>query len=166
MKRFFLSVTLCSVLLSAACTTSLPETPAAAEPSLEATTNDLAAIKDPSQKLDKAIELAFDTVYFQFDSSQLTDEARKNLSHIAAALKELPGARVLIEGHADERGSNEYNLALSARRAEVIREFLNESGVSAESLATRAMGEEVPADTASNEEAWAKNRRGEFTRLS
>ena len=73
-----------------------------------------------------------------------------------------PGVTVTIEGHCDERGTNEYNLALGDRRAESAKRFLTDLGISATRLTTVSYGEERPVDPRHNEEAWAKNRRAHF----
>ena len=101
-------------------------------------------------------------VYFEFDQSNLTSESRANLEHNAAVLKEYPDIRVLIEGHCDERGTIEYNLALGSRRALAGRNYLINLGIDPDRLATISYGEERPADPRHNEEAWAKNRRDDF----
>lgn len=119
-----------------------------------------------SQRLDKAIEIAFDTVYFDFDSHVLTAPAQENLRNLAKALKVNPGVKIQIEGHSDERGSNEYNLALGDKRAQSIKSFLVSEGIAERDIVTASMGEEKPADRAHSEEAWAKNRRGIFTRIN
>ena len=101
-------------------------------------------------------------VYFEFDRSSLTPAAQENLKSKAAYLEEHPDAKVVIEGHADERGTNEYNLALGDRRAESAKRFLASMGIDAGRMATISYGEERPVDPEHNEEAWAKNRRVHF----
>jgi len=101
-------------------------------------------------------------VYFDFDRSNLTSESRASLEHNAAVLKEYPDIRVLIEGHCDERGTIEYNLALGERRALAARNYLINLGINPDRLATISYGEERPVDPRHNEEAWAKNRRDDF----
>ncbi len=101
-------------------------------------------------------------IFFEFDKSRLTPEARKTLEHNAEILKQHPDIRVRIEGHCDERGTIEYNLALGERRALSARNYLINLGIEPERLATISFGEERPADPRHNEEAWAKNRRDEF----
>jgi len=101
-------------------------------------------------------------VYFEFDRSNLTLEARASLEHNAAVLKEYPDIRVLIEGHCDERGTIEYNLALGERRALAARNYLINLGIDPDRLATISYGEERPVDPRHNEDAWAKNRRDDF----
>ena len=101
-------------------------------------------------------------VYFGFDDSALTPEARNVLRAKVQWLRANPDQCVLIEGHCDERGTDEYNLALGSRRAESVKEFMVKAGIDASRLTTISYGEERPAVTGRNEEAWAKNRRAEF----
>ena len=101
-------------------------------------------------------------IYFDFDKSVLTPSAQDNLMRKAAWLRENPDATVTIEGHCDERGTNEYNLALGDRRAESARAFLTDLGIEPSRLMTISYGEERPVDPRHNEEAWAKNRRDHF----
>jgi peptidoglycan-associated lipoprotein len=102
---------------------------------------------------------AGDTVYFAFDSAVLREPSRRVLRQQAAWLERNPDARVTVEGHADERGTREYNLALGARRAEAVRAYLVGLGVAPGRLDTISYGEERPAVAGSNEESWARNRR-------
>lgn len=118
--------------------------------------------KTAEQALDAAIETAFQTVYFDFDSYALTEQAQENLRLMARALKADNTLKLVVEGHSDSRGSNEYNLALSIKRAEAIRDFLQAEGVTLDSLVVAGKGEENPAVDAMTEEAHSKNRRGEF----
>ncbi len=104
-----------------------------------------------------------ENIYFDFDSSTLTSEAQKLLTKKAEWLMNNPGAMSTIEGHCDDRGTNEYNLALGDRRATSTKTFLVDLGVSASRLTTISYGEERPVDPGKNEEAWAKNRRCHFT---
>jgi len=101
-------------------------------------------------------------VYFEFDSSALTMSAQEVLKRKAEWLRDNPDRRVVIEGHCDERGTNEYNLALGDRRAASAKQFLSDLGVSTSRLSTISYGEERPVDPRHNEEAWAKNRRAHF----
>ena len=99
------------------------------------------------------------TVYFGFDSSELAGEAQATLDRQAAFLNVNPTMVVNIEGHADERGTREYNLALGDRRAVAVRDYLLAKGLNAARVRTVSYGKERPAVSGSNEEAWAKNRR-------
>ena len=99
------------------------------------------------------------TVYFGFDSSELAGEAQATLDRQAAFLNVNPTMVVIIEGHADERGTREYNLALGDRRAVTVRDYLLAKGLNAARVRTVSYGKERPAVSGSNEESWAKNRR-------
>ncbi len=104
------------------------------------------------------------TVHFAFDSWELSAETRTVLQANAAWMKANPDVVIRVEGHADERGTAEYNLALGERRAKGVREFLIEQGVPADNLRTASYGEEVPLDRNHNSKAWSLNRRAEFSR--
>ena len=99
------------------------------------------------------------TVYFDFDSAVLSYDAQVTLSRQSAFLQLNPEAVVVIEGHCDERGTREYNLALGDRRASAARDFLLAKGIDAARIRTVSYGKERPAMLGSNEESWAKNRR-------
>ena len=99
------------------------------------------------------------TVYFGFDSSELAGEAQAILARQAAFLNVNPTMVVIIEGHADERGTREYNLARGDRRAVAVRDYLLAKGLNAARVRTVSYGKERPAVSGSNEESWAKNRR-------
>ena len=99
------------------------------------------------------------TVYFGFDSSELAGEAQATLDRQAAFLNVNPTMVVIIEGHADERGTREYNLALGDRRAVAVRDYLLAKGLNAARVRTVSYGNERPTVSGSNEESWAKNRR-------
>ncbi|MBU5635223.1 peptidoglycan-associated lipoprotein Pal [Geomonas sp. Red69] len=106
---------------------------------------------------------ALEKVYFDFDSDVLSDAARKTLTENYAKLKAMPSVKIRIEGNCDERGSDEYNLALSERRAQSAMKYLVALGIPASRLSTIGYGEEKPAVAGHDEAAWAKNRRDEFT---
>ena len=99
------------------------------------------------------------TVYFGYDSSELSGEAQATLDRQAAFLNVNPTMVVIIEGHADERGTREYNLALGDRRAVAVRDYLLAKGLNAARVRTVSYGKERPAVSGSNEKSWAKNRR-------
>ena len=102
------------------------------------------------------------SVYFDFDKYDLRSDARETLSANAEWLKSNSGIQIQIGGHCDARGTEEYNLALGERRANAVKSYLVSLGVDEARLFTISYGEEVPAESGSNEEAWAKNRRAEF----
>lgn len=106
------------------------------------------------------------TVYFDFDSSVVKTGERPKADTVADELKLKPDHKLLIDGHCDERGTEEYNRALGERRALALREYLISRGIGGERIRTRSWGEDRPVDPGHHEEAWAKNRRGEFILLS
>ncbi len=103
-----------------------------------------------------------ENVYFDFDQFTLSADARKVLGDNAKYLQANSGVQVVIEGHCDERGSDEYNLALGESRALAAKEYLVSLGISAKRLSVISYGEEKPAAKGTTEAAWAKNRRAEF----
>lgn len=105
-------------------------------------------------------------IYFNFDSAALSEPARATLKANADWLKTNPAARVQIEGHCDERGTAEYNLALGARRAQSAVDYLVTLGIAANRLSTISYGEEIPVCREQNEACWSKNRRARFVVLS
>ena len=101
----------------------------------------------------------FEDIHFDFDKSFIREDAKPVLQKVAEYLKKNPGASLLIEGHCDERGTAEYNIALGERRAASAKSYLVSLGVKGGGLSTVSFGEEKPVDPGHNEEAWAKNRR-------
>ena len=101
-------------------------------------------------------------IYFEFDKSRLLPEAKEILGQKAEWLRAHPDVSVVVEGHCDERGTNEYNMALGDRRAQTAKTFLVDMGVASRRLTTISYGEEKPVDPRHDEEAWAKNRRTHF----
>jgi peptidoglycan-associated lipoprotein len=104
----------------------------------------------------------FADVRFDFDKSDLKDDAKKICQEVAAYMKKNPGKKLLIEGHCDERGTAEYNMALGDRRAASVKNYLVSLGVPTSALSTVSFGKERPLDPGHNEDAWAKNRRAHF----
>lgn len=101
--------------------------------------------------------------YFEFDSYQLNSKARSDLD-VAAKVLKASGAKVRLEGHADERGSRDYNLALGEKRAKAVANYLTVQGVKSSQLEVISYGKEKPAVLGSNEDAWSKNRRVELVK--
>jgi len=101
-----------------------------------------------------------DTVHFALNQYNIEENDKGTLSKQAAWLTRYPSVRLTVEGHADERGTREYNLALGARRANAVKEFLVAQGVAAGRLETVSYGKERPICTESNEDCWSQNRRG------
>jgi peptidoglycan-associated lipoprotein len=104
----------------------------------------------------------FENIRFDFDKSFIREDAKPVLAAVADYLKKNPGAKLLVEGHCDERGTSEYNMALGDRRATAAMKYLSALGVEKNRLSTISYGEERPLDPGHNEEAWAKNRRAVF----
>ncbi|GAB4240547.1 MAG: peptidoglycan-associated lipoprotein Pal [Deltaproteobacteria bacterium] len=104
----------------------------------------------------------FDDVRFDFDKSDLREDGRKTVQGVAEYLKKNSRVKLLIEGHCDERGTSEYNMALGERRAASVMKYLVSLGIPKAELSTVSFGKERPLDPGHNEEAWAKNRRAHF----
>ncbi len=102
-------------------------------------------------------------VFFAYDKSDLSPESRSTLEQNARWLRQYPGAIVVIEGHCDERGTEEYNLALGDRRAQATKEYLVQLGVTAEQMETISLGEERPFAPGQDEASYSQNRRAHFT---
>jgi peptidoglycan-associated lipoprotein len=103
-----------------------------------------------------------DIVFFEYDSDEITPTAEQKLERKAAVLRANPGVRIRVEGHCDQRGSTEYNLALGQRRAEAVRAYLVNLGIDGARLSTLSYGKERPLVEGEDEEAFARNRRAEF----
>jgi peptidoglycan-associated lipoprotein len=123
----------------------------------EISADNMEGINVPSQE--ELIAVAGDRVFFATDSFSLDSEARAVLSRQASWLNQTPNVTITIEGHADERGTREYNLALGERRANSVRNFLVEQGVAPNRITVISYGKEFPEFLGSNPAAWAKNRR-------
>ena len=105
-------------------------------------------------------------IHFDFDRYDIRSEDTEILKENAALLMRYPKVKIQVEGHCDERGTNEYNLALGERRANAAKKYLLSLGISADRISSISYGEEKPLDAGHDEEAWAKNRRGHFIILS
>ena len=118
------------------------------------------AASDPMSDLD--IGEPYVKIYFDYDQDALREDALSDLLKVSRLMKDNPKYTLLVEGHADERGTREYNLALSERRAKAVEDFLSASGVSSFNVEVVGYGEEKPVDNGSNESAWSQNRRAEL----
>jgi len=107
-----------------------------------------------------------DTVYFDFDSSSVKPAEKSKVADVANHLKSNPSDAVRVDGHCDERGTEEYNRSLGERRALALREELVTLGIAPTRVDTISYGKDKPADSGHNEAAWKKNRRGEFILLT
>ncbi len=114
---------------------------------------------DPRASAEEALAKIGNTVYFGYDSSALSDDAQATLSRQAGFLKGNPALTVTIEGHCDERGTREYNLALGERRAAATRDYLLAQGINPARIRVISYGKERPVASGSNETSWSKNRR-------
>ncbi len=137
-----------------------PEPAPEAAPAPEVTKEAPAPAPAPAYKAPDVVMQ--EDIYFEFDKSSLTPAAQDNLLRKAEWLRNNPDVTATIEGHCDERGTNEYNLALGDRRAESAKAFLVDLGIDASRLTTISYGEERPVCTEQTEECWAKNRRDHF----
>jgi peptidoglycan-associated lipoprotein len=115
------------------------------------------------RELARVREILTERVHFEYDSDRITSDAQDRLRVKAAILRANPGLAVRIEGHADERGTTEYNLALGQRRAEAVRAFLAGFDIANDRMSTVSYGKERPLVEGSSEDAWRMNRRAEFT---
>lgn len=104
----------------------------------------------------------FQDIHFDYNKALIREDAKSVLSSVADYLKKNKGAKLLIEGHCDERGTPEYNMALGDRRAESAKAYLASLGVPASALSTVSLGKEKPLDSGHDEASWAKNRRAHF----
>jgi peptidoglycan-associated lipoprotein len=117
--------------------------------------------REPTSQANE-LRSSLEKIFFNFDSVSLSQEARDRLVKNADLMKKDPDVKVQIEGHCDERGSDEYNLALGEKRARAAMKYLTELGIPADHLSVISYGKEKPADRGHDEAAWAKNRRDEF----
>lgn len=111
---------------------------------------------------DGVVKGQFSPVYFGFDSFSVSTGEMPKVQQVAAVLRDNSASRLIIAGFTDERGTQEYNRGLGERRAQAVRQALVEEGIAPDRIQTVSFGSEMPADPASNESAWAMNRRAEF----
>ena len=168
-RTFQLAALAAALSLTAACGSrrppQLPPTPptgsetGTGETGSTADTSGVGTTAVPGSRADFLQSVPSDRVFFDTDSYTLTDEGRAVLDAQAAWLLRYPDAGITIEGHADERGTREYNLALGDRRANSVRNYLESRGVPAHRMTTISWGKERPEVEGSHETAWAQNRR-------
>lgn len=161
-KRLTLTVLLATGLALSACAkkapTVLPPDPGGAAPSQTGTTDTGAPV--PGSQADFAAQMmGQDTVYFDTDRYNIDATDQQALAAQAQWLQKYPAKRITIEGHCDERGTREYNLALGERRANAAKNYLVSLGVDASRITTVSHGKERPVALGSDEDSWAKNRR-------
>jgi peptidoglycan-associated lipoprotein len=145
-----------ALLLLAACSSPPPEPPPPGPPGPPGGTGSRNIVPGSQQDLEAS---AGDRIFFAFDRSDISPESRETLSRQADWLRRYPNVNVTIEGHCDERGTREYNLALGERRAQAAKNVLVASGIPASRISTISYGKERPAVVGSTEEAYAQNRR-------
>ena len=165
--RFKFLTFFAAALLLAACETPSEEsggtTAAATTATTSTTTAPTTTISGPTpgSQEDLVVNVG-DRIFFDYDKSDLSPEARATVEALAAWMNSYPATTIGIEGHCDERGTREYNLALGERRASSVHDYLVALGVSPNRLSTISYGKERPAVLGSNEESWAQNRRDVF----
>lgn len=147
-----LGTVLVAAALLAACSSTKEEAPA---PVASAPTSSVT----PGSAEDFRVNVG-DTVFFEVDQHSIRPDAQAVLQKQAAWLKQYPQTKLLVEGHCDERGTREYNLALGDRRAYAVKEFLVSLGIDAARLQTKSYGKERPTCTESDDSCWQQNRRG------
>jgi len=164
------------LMLAAGCAKRAPEVSAPTSPGVTGPTAEELRAREEAERRRRIAESqiatgptapspgasVMDPVYFEFDQSSLSAQARDVLVRNAAWLRANPQVRVQVEGHTDERGTAEYNLALGERRATSVKSYLTSLGIEAGRLVTIGYGKERPADPGRSEAAWALNRRVEF----
>ena len=182
--RSFVVTALAAALLVGACKKEPPPPPAPSGPSeeeLQRRRDSIAAARAAEERarreaeearrraeearraaLVEARETLEMMIHFDFDMSEIRPDAERILREKMEILRASPQVELRIEGHADERGSNEYNLALGNRRAQAVVDFFTNFGLDADRFSIVSYGEEQPLARGSNEEAWAENRRAEF----
>ena len=167
--RFKLISIFAATLLLAACTT--PSEEAGETTGASSTTATTSTTTAPSTTMiagptagtqEHLVVNVGDRVFFDYDQSDLRPEARATVEALAAWLSNYPAAIIVIEGHCDERGTREYNLALGERRANSVHDYLVALGIDPNRLSTISFGKERPAVLGSTEEAWSQNRRAVF----
>jgi peptidoglycan-associated lipoprotein len=143
-------------LLVAGCSSKPQTTGAQTDTGMSTTQGDIGAAPGSEQDLAQNVG---DRVFFELDHSDLSQEARQTLDRQAAWLKRYPAVRVTLEGHCDERGTREYNMALGARRANAARAYLVALGIQTARIQTVSYGAERPAVLGTGESVWSQNRR-------
>ena len=162
------SIILLSALIIAACATVPDETVSSSSSSTSISSGPqvVDGVYVGSETVEMLAVDVPDRVFFAYDSFALNSNAQDTLSKQAAWLKANGSVTIAIEGHADERGTREYNLALGDRRANAAKDFLMSQGISANRITTISFGKEKPVVNASNDKAWAQNRRSVTVRTN
>lgn len=171
MKSIFLGlIAIAGLVLWSGCTKKPPPPPPIVQAPVEpeeadtpppAPSGDDAALR--RQAIQGRITATFKTIYFDYDQSALSTEGKATCDAIGQLMKDVPEITARVEGNADDRGTNEYNLALGDHRAKAIQAYLVSYGITAARLPVISYGEEKPAIDGHEESAWSKNRRVDFT---
>ena len=166
--RNFIAIIAATFIL-AACATTPTETSSSGS-SASSSSSTVSLVQDGVYVGDETIEMLAvdvpDRVFFAYDSYALTSSAQSTLSKQAKWLKANPSVTISVEGHADERGTREYNLALGDRRANAAKDYLMSQGISSNRVTTISYGKERPVKSGSNDTAWAQNRRSVTVRTN
>jgi peptidoglycan-associated lipoprotein len=167
MKKFLSLILLGSLLLAGCAKNATVDQPTVTDPAANTATappqtTATSDTKAPAETKAVAAADSMQKIFFDFDSYLLTPASKDALQKNAGILQAQPEVRVIIEGHTDERGSSNYNLALGEKRAQAARAYLQTLGITAERIKVVSYGEEQPAMTGADESAWSQNRRAEF----
>jgi peptidoglycan-associated lipoprotein len=168
-----ISLSLAAGLLACSGSKPTPDAPAAKaddKPAAMADSSRSSPAVDPNAQgqaeLDRAMEAVRNvSVFFEFDSATLSQEAKDKLSAVGTVLGKYPALKVRIEGNCDERGSEQYNLALGQRRADAAKRYLGSMGARDNQLTAISFGDQKPKATGHDEEAWRQNRRDDLTAI-
>ena len=162
--RNFITIIAATIILAACATTPPESTSTASSGSTESLVQNGVYVGDETVEM-LAVNVP-DRVFFAYDSYSLTSAAQSTLGKQAKWLKASPSVTISIEGHADERGTREYNLALGDRRANAAKDYLMSQGISSNRVTTISYGKERPVKSGSNDTAWAQNRRSVTVRTN
>lgn len=174
MKTFVRTIPMAAVLVAMTACGGNPEpAPAPPPPAPEpvasrpaappATDNDAEAARRAREaELARMRATLTEMVHFDYDRSEIRADSRAILDRKTRILRDVPTLRIRVEGHADDRGSTEYNLALGSRRAEAVKAYITAAGIDASRIAIVSYGEDRPLQRAATESAWSRNRRAEF----
>lgn len=143
-------------------TTQAPPPPPPAPPPARSNDTPPASSTTIEEAFNGRVKSMSDRIHFDYNEAVIRTDDDARLDVKSGLLKQFPALRIRITGHADERGSDEYNIALGKRRAEAAKDYLVRSGIDAARIETASLGREVPVDPGHDEAAWAQNRRDEF----
>ena len=169
-RMCMLVAAVCGLVLYVGCNRQTVKTQDAAQRGAERSEEKPTSPQQPEQEVieteirteQPAAALSFENIHFDFDRYNLKPESMEILAKHAAVLKANPNVKIVIEGHCDERGTIEYNLALGEKRAGAARDYMLRMGITSQRMSIVSYGKERPLDTRHTAEAWAKNRRAVF----